>query len=741
MTWLRLIIRKTRAQIPQLMGLMLLLMVGVCFFITLFTIVFRYEETAEQYFIDNSYGDITFYGAFNDKSVEKISQQQGVISVAGRVVRDFRADNRVFRVISLMGENANNDGLNIPYLYEGRLPELENECVLLNRNAVAMGLSIGDSINFYENDLEIVGLVASPEYIYLVQNERTMMAQPNHFGVIYVTKEFYPAEFNEIVANVESNFSVDNAADEIGAFKTVLRKDQINYYLYKSDLEEISSFAYIFPFIFAVLIAVVIYVTLSRAIQKERKQIGTMKALGVSDGNIIKMYLTQYAIAAFSGALLGCFLAALISDIIIKIFSTMFEVPMLSFAFYPYLWTGAILVSVALCVLSGLIALSSILALMPAHAMRPRMPKSGKRLLIERVPFIWKKRSFNTRYAMKNAMRNKGRFFAVVLGICGSCSLLAFSLGFYDSVVQTQKQYFDLFANYDVNISVDATPLALDHPVMEEVDVFYKALVIPVTVNGENYPLTIVEEGFDMMKIPIEELQNGVIIPTHFAKQWGVTVGDTLTINGYEINISAVTPQYLGLTLYTSFDYMSKVTDQVPQVYNTIYARSGDIENVTAFLKNNNIDFATIKDDSTSFETILKSMSVLIWFMIACSMLLGFTVLYSVLLINLSARAYEYMFMGVMGYPHKAIMFAHIKETCIQLVLAIPLGFLGGNLLLESVKGEFSGNNFVISSIILPQSYILSALAVLFVTIMMTLVTSRHINKLDIVEGLKANDE
>jgi putative ABC transport system permease protein len=378
---------------------------------------------------------------------------------------------------------------------------------------------------------------------------------------------------------------------------------------------------------------------------------------------------------------------------------------------------------------------------MPAHAMRPRLPKGGRRILLERAVFLWKRFSFNTRYALKNSMRNKGRFFAVVLGMCGSCALLAFSLGFYDSIGSTQDKYFQEFANYKVIADVDIMPLALEHPSLEQMDEGYKALLLHVDIQDESYILAVVENGFDMVNIPNEELHNGVIIPEYFAAQWSVEAGDTLEINGYDAVVSAIVPQHLGLTLYTGFDYIATITDEIPAVYNTIYGRSGDMAALTAYLKENSIDFATIDDDRTSFNSITESMSVLIWFMMACSVVLGFTVLYSVGLINLSAREYEYMFMGVMGYPHKSILTAHIKETVLQLILAIPLGFILGNVILELIKGEFSGSSFVISAVILPQSYAVAAFSVIGITALMAGVTSRHIGKLDIVEGLKAQND
>ena len=734
-TGFRLIIRKTRIHMSQLIGLMLLLIVGVCFFVTLFTIVIRYEETAERFFIDHNYADVTFYGSFNSDNIDYLSLRHDIYATHGRMVRDFRENERIYRVITLT------DGINTPYIYEGRLPENENEGIILKRNATALNLSVGDTVGLGDIEVIITGLAASPEYIYLVQNERTLMAQPDRFAVMYVIADFFPDGFNEIVALTATGFSVQKSSEDINAFRTILRVDQSNHYLYQSDLSEIRSFAYIFPFIFAVLIAVVIYVMLKRIIQKDRRQIGTMKALGISDSRVITIYLVEFCLTAFFGALIGLFAAMFISDTIIDIFSNMFEVPTLSFIVYPGLWVMAILVSVLLCAVSGLIALFPILYLLPANAMRPRVPKGGKRVIIEQIDFLWKRLSFNTRYSIKNTLRNKGRFFAVVLGMSGSCALLVFSMGFYNSISNTQNMFFDTFASYDVIIDFDMMPLSVCHPVSKQIEDSQKALMLPVTTQGGNYMLAIAENDFDMVNVPTEELVNGIIIPEYFADEWKISVSDSINISGFDAVVSAVIPQYLGLTLYTGFDYVNSISDEIPPVYNTLFGRSESLTALSSYLISNSIDFVTIDDDKTSFDTIMESMTVLIWFMIACSVVLGFTVLYSVGLINLSAREHEYMFMGVMGYPHKSIMLAHLKETVIQLILAIPLGFVLGNILLDSIKNEFSGNSFVIAPSIYPQSYFLSAFTVISVTTIMAIVTSLHIANLNIVEGLKAQDE
>lgn len=575
----KLILKKARANVPQLLGLVLLLTVGAGFYITLFTILSRYEETALQFFADYQYADATIFGVFDAESVRHVAALDGVTLARGRTVYDFREDERIFRAVSLT------DGINIPHIYEGRLPADASEIAILRRNAEAMGYSIGDNLTIGGETLAITGLVASPEYVYLVQSALNLMASADVFGVVFVAAGFFPPGYSEIVVLGEL------PPAEIGGV-VVLREQQINYNLFREDMGQIRTFALIFPLVFAVLIAVVIYVMLSRTVQKDRKQIGTMKALGVSDTRIIGIYLSQFCFAAIAGAVLGGAAAVVLTDFIVGIMSAMFEVPGLGFAFYPWLWVSAFVVAVALCAASGLAALSAILPLLPAHAMRPRLPKGGRRLLIERAEFLWKRFSFNTRYALKNSLRNKGRFAAVVLGMCGTCALLTFSLGFNDSIANTQEIYFAEFVDEEANL-----------------------------------------------------------------------------------------------------------------------------------------------------DAIMASVETLTFFMIGCAVILGFTVLYSVGLINLSAREYEYMFMGVMGYSSARIFAAHIKETAVQLALAIPLGFIAGNLLLEAIRDEFSTDNFVIRTAIFSQSYVIAAAVVVAVTALMAGITLRHIERLDIVEGLKAQDD
>ena len=135
----------------------------------------------------------------------------------------------------------------------------------------------------------------------------------------------------------------------------------------------------------------------------------------------------------------------------------------------------------------------------------------------------------------KSTLRNKGLFFAVVLGICGSCALLTFAFGFFDSAEYTQRAYFDDFARYDALLEFKPIPLTAEHPVAERLDKVNKALMIPVRIDGEQYRLIVVENDFDMKNIEAHRLKDGVIIPAYYAGKWGVRVGDKIRIRERKI--------------------------------------------------------------------------------------------------------------------------------------------------------------------------------------------------------------
>lgn len=735
-TTVRLIVRKMRGHLTQLIGMALLVLVGSAFFVTQYTIYLSYEGHAAAFFEAQGYAAVTFYGGFDTDDVQTAADEPGIRRAEGRMVRDFRDGDITLRAVALTG------GINAPYLYEGSLPADAGECALINKHAEARGIAVGDTLTVNGRSLRVTGIAASPEYVYLVQNERALMADSEQFGVIFVTEEFFNTGYNEIVAAGDiSKTAAESLGEKIGALRTVMQDDQLNKVLYEADLDQTRTFAFVFPLIFALLIVMIIYVSIKRAIAMERRQTGIYKALGVNNGRLVFIYTAQFALTGLAGAVLGCVAAALLCDTIIGLYSVMFEVPGLAFVFYPVLWICVILICVAICAVSALFGVRGVLKPMPAELMRARLPSGRRRTGAGRGGYLWRRLSFNTRYALKSAPRNKGRFLAVLLGMCASCALLTFALGFFNSAEYTRQSYFDEFTQYDVLIEVPLMPLGAEHPVEESLDEVSRTLAVPVTINGGEYRLYVVESGFDMHRIETSRIRDGVILPEYYAREWQVDAGDTLKIDGTEVEVAGVSEQSFGLSLYTSYDYAAEVMPGFMPAYNVIFARDADVGELKELSRELGFEYSTLEDDKESFASVMESLDTLIWFMLACAVILGLTVLYTVGLMNLSAREYEYMFMSVMGYPTRRILLAHVKETVLQLIPALAAGFALGYVILNAVKTAFSGDSFVLSAAIYPESYAIAGVTVVLMAGFIALFSARRVGRLDIVEGLKSRDE
>lgn len=733
----RLMFRKMRRQLPHLTGICLLVLVGAAFFVTLYTVYLSYDQHANQLFESQGYADVTYYGIFHEDDVAKIKSQPGIRQAQGRAVRDFQEGDMTLRVVSLT------DGINMPYLYEGKIPAVPNECAVIRRHAEARDIGLGDAITVDGRRLKVTAIVTSPEYVYMVQNERALMADPARFGVIFVTGEFFQTDiYTQIVALGDINReTAEKIGEGIGAASTVMEDDQLNKVLFREDLKQVRTFAYIFPLIFVLLIIMIIYVMIKRTITLERRQIGVCKALGLTGGSLVSLYIVQTALITLLGAVLGCVVAALLCDTIIAFFSAMFEVPGLAYVFYPSLNGCVILVFMALSVLAVLVSVRSILKPMPAEMMRMRMPSGSKKIMIERIKILWNRLSFNTRYALKSALRNKGRFFAVLLGMCGSCALITFALGIFNSAEYTQKVYFDGFTNYDVLIEIGPMPFEMKHPVEEHLGEVNRALSLPVKIDGEIYKLYVVDKNFDMQRIDTRGIEDGIVIPEHFAHKWDTEVGGSLRIGDTQVKVTGIFGQNFGLSLYTSYDYVKEVMPGFIPAYNIIFARGADLDKLKDLSREQGFDYSTLADDKTSFASVMESLYTLIWFMLACAVILGLTVLYSVGLMNLSSREYEYMFMSAMGYSTESIMYANTKETLMQLVIALPAGFALANVIINAVRPAFSSSSFVLSAAIYPESYAYAGITVFIMSAVNVIASGLHISKLDIVEGLKVINE
>ncbi|GCF95542.1 ABC transporter permease [Enterococcus florum] len=730
----RFIFRKMKKQRGQMLGMGLLIFVAALFFTTIYSFKNTYQVFTEDYFQQQHYADITLTGSFTKEEVAKLEKEQGITKVEARSLMEVKDQEITYRFISLTSK------MNQLSITKGRLPKNTKECAVISQFARKHQITVGDPLTISNQERKVVGIVSSPEYVYYVQNARTMFADLDKFAVVFVDQ--LPGPYNQILLETSDALSEKRLASKIKFNQYTKVDDQINYQMYEGDLGQFESFAFIFPTIFWLISFCIIFILLRRTILKEHKQLGIMKALGHSNTTIMKIYLMQFGLLGIIASSLGCLASIPLSNWLLSMIRIMIELPTLALRMYPKVWSVAVGVSVLGCLLAGSLAMLSVLKELPAVSMKPRMPRATKRSLFEKLTFIWSKWSFNTRYAMKSSVRNKGRFFVMVLGIAASTALMCFSLGFNDSLHQITHQYFDEFASYDLVVEGEPLPLG-NNPFAgySKIDQHSPALQMPTKVRGEEYLLTVLESDTTMLNLNQQELKEGIVIPEYYAEKWGVRVGDTVKIDDHRVSISGIIRLGMGLSMFTSYHYAKDVLPDVPQVYNTTYMKSERLDSLETALLEDEYVFSTVKDDISSFNSLLENLQILIWLLIACGVILGITVVLCINLMNLTVREFEYMFMNIMGYSKRKILSAIFKESIVQLCLAIPTGFFCGYLLLQMIKGEFSQNSFALYPAIRPISFILSGTVILIMSSLRIIAANRFINKLDIVEGLKIQED
>lgn len=730
----RFVFRKMKSNRRQMLGMGVLIFVAALFFTTIFSFVETFRQRTEGYFAETGIADATLTGNFSEEDIAKLAGMGEVKAVEGRTVQDFKTGTKTVRLQSVTSE------ISRLQLEKGRLPESEDECAVLIQYAREENAGLGDSLTAGEKKLKITGIVSSSEYMYYVQNARTIFADTASFAVAFVSGDFFPAS-NQLVITGKG-VTEKKLASAVAFEQFTKQENQIGYQMYEGDLDQFRAFAYIFPAIFWLMSFCIIFILLKRTIMKEHKQIGVMKAQGISNRIILKVYLLQFGILGLAASLLGCLASIFVSQWVMQMIKVMIELPGLAFRFYPLIWLAAIGISVAGCLLSGMLSLLNVFRELPADAMRPRMPGTSRQSLIERVPMLWRSFSFNTRYAIKSTLRNKGRFLVMVLGVAASTALLVFSFGFNDSFRQLSRQYFDDFASYEAVVESETIPLEAN--LLDEVknaDQIDKVLQLAVKVDDEEYPLQIVEEDISLLKLSGKSIKKGVVIPEYYAGKWQVKAGDKITISDVSAEISEIIPLSFGLSIFTSYDYASEIFADFPKVHNALYLKTSDLDKLEKELKDTGLVYTTAEDDKVSFDAMLENLRALIILLLVCGGVLGVTVILCISLMNLTIREFEYMFMNIMGYSKGKILQAIAKETAVQLLIAIPLGFAGGYLLLDAIKGEFSQNTFALYPAISSSSYLLSAVLVLVISSTKFAAAGRFIDQLDIVEGLKVQED
>lgn len=552
------------------------------------------------------------------------------------------------------------------------------------------------------------------------------------------------------------------------------RSDNPGYLEYKDNADRLSIIAMVFPGFFFLIAIFISFTTMTRMVDEEREYIGIMKSLGYANHQILIKFITYAALATSVGAILGLAVGyTLIPDLIFFAYSSMYNFPEMLIQSYPLYTAIALIAAFVSTVGASLLAVRHSLKSNAASLLQPKAPKKGSRIWLERLPFLWKRLSFNHKITFRNVFRYKSRMLMTILGIAGSTGLVLTGYGISDSIGDIpQIQYGEInqFQAYvALNPTIEKAELDNYNEVIENDEHIEDFLLVTqnsATVNTEglreqdvsifvpNDPTRINEfvKLMDYKNDTVHTLDDsGAYITQKLAQLFDVEVGDSLEVLGendetWVVNVAGIVENYIGHTIYMTPKYYEEITDSTngePNLQLIKYdTNEFDQTEIGKDLMSMDevIGVNYVSDIAEGFSGTLDSLDLITQILVISAAALAFIVLYNLTNINVSERQRELSTIKVLGsYDHEVTMYIY-RENIILTVLGILVGFIFGTVLTDFIMDTMEIDMLVFGREIHLSSYAYSGLLTILFSVIVMIVIHYQLKRIDMVEALKAND-
>lgn len=549
------------------------------------------------------------------------------------------------------------------------------------------------------------------------------------------------------------------------------RNSNTSYVSFQMNAEKVAAISKVFPVFFYLVAALVALTTMTRMVEEERTQIGTLKALGYNKGLIMLKYLVYCGLASVLGSTAGLAVGfKLLPAMIYNAYGVMFHLPELV---SDYNFTIAS-VSSGLAILSTVgatvYAVNEALKEKPATLMLPRAPKAGKRILLERVDFIWSRMSFNHKATARNLFRYKKHFFMTVIGIAGCTGLLVTGFGMRDSInMLAGSQFTDLF-KYELelqleeedNISKELQSLLNDKSLITgAIGVLSdKGLIY---FGDENIEATLIapespEDLNDFIGFrdrlsgePVIFGRGSAVITEKLSEELGIKIGDTIIFENSddkkgEVLVTGITENYLGNYLYLDREVYEEVFNKTEDnnlvlaktAFNTEQEKDELAEKLLSTEGVMNTQF--ISQTKSAFDKLLRNIEYIIVVIIAASGMLAFIVLYNLTNININERKKELATLKVLGFYSEEVNMYIFREIGILTMIGILVGLFLGKLLHVFIIKTIENPDMMFGREIFWQSYLMAAAITIVFSLLVNLVMTRKLRGIKMVDSMKALD-
>ncbi len=544
------------------------------------------------------------------------------------------------------------------------------------------------------------------------------------------------------------------------------RSANSGYVCYDNDTNIVDGLAKVFPVFFFLIAALVCSTTMTRMIDDERGQIGTLRAVGYSNTAIIWKYMVYSGSAALIGCLAGFFAGSYVFPYVIgEAYKMLYDYGRsVDFYFDPILLVITIIVSLICSIGTTYFACKNELRCMPAELIRPKAPAAGKRIFMERITPIWKRMKFLHKITTRNVFRFKKRMIMMVMGIAGCTALVMAGFGIKDSVSNIAEFQYDEIEVYDMELTFKNTITDSDFEAVEDILGEDSQVVSPLLKTTVEYHSgDMIKNVYicganeaDMESVMNYQLISGeakfpgygqVMLSDGLADAAGVEAGDSITFtnsDGKEISleISAVYTNYVW-----HYGYVTPETyeDFFGEEYgaNTMYinvAEGADSYNLGADLAELDavLSVTVVEEVKGMISNTMEMLDMVVWLIIGCAGALAFIVLFNLSNINITERVREIATIKVLGFYQRETGAYVFRENLVLTFMGIVVGLPLGKFLISFVISQIKVDMFIIKETLFPISYVLTVVLVFLFLKLTDWVMRGKIEAIDMAESLKS---
>ncbi len=587
--------------------------------------------------------------------------------------------------------------------------------------------------------------------------DESQKALDESYAQYYQSYNLFQEEINNALAEIEeAEEEIENL--EKPEWYLFSREDNSGYTTFLESATKIDAIAAVFPLFFIAVAFLMCLNTMTRMIEEERTEIGIFTSLGISKYKIILSYTFYVTLATTIGILIGLSIGyTIIPQVLYNVYTNSFIIPSLKTYVNIPICIAIIVVCLLTMILVTIYAVNRNFKYAPATLLRPLSPKSGRKVLLEKINFIWKKISFSWKVTIRNLFRYKKRIIMTLIGISGCTALLLTGFGIKDSISKILDIQFNDIQTYDSMLILNEE-LTTSSP---EITSFLESLNITnplythletLTFNANNknidcYAIAFEENDItnyfnltDVDEVPLTLSDNGAIVTQKIADLLDVSIGDTITLRDsnneiYIIKISGISKNYINNYIYMSKDYYEVAFQDI--TYNTIITNINEQGN--AILESEYFSNIQYTQDSISMlQDIIDSMNNIVFLIIAFSSFLAITVLYNLTTINISERIREIATLKVLGFNDHEISMYVYKETIILTIIGICIGIFLGLGLNYFVLTVAETDEIIFIKDINYLSYIYTIIIMVIFTIVVQIITSFILKKINMIDSLKS---